>query len=128
MDGSGYVFPALIAIFVPFRIYAVSRFFSKEDLKYLDPVGESDEDYVDEQRELYKVNRDVDEAEVFHGVSELRMKNVDHNPSEYYEHHPDVVPPEEFAETVLRHRQRSTTPLKADELVVEENDPKIHGA
>eukprot|EP00526_Cylindrotheca_closterium_P007407 CAMPEP_0113654712 /NCGR_PEP_ID=MMETSP0017_2-20120614/29301_1 /TAXON_ID=2856 /ORGANISM="Cylindrotheca closterium" /LENGTH=690 /DNA_ID=CAMNT_0000567875 /DNA_START=66 /DNA_END=2138 /DNA_ORIENTATION=- /assembly_acc=CAM_ASM_000147 len=128
MFGSGYVFPALIAIFVPFRLYVVSRFFSKQDLKYLDPVGESDEDYVAEQRELYKVDRDVDEAEVFHGFSELRMKDVDHNAIDYYEHHPDVEPPEEFAETVLRNRQRSSTSQKADELPVVEENPKTHGA
>ncbi|CAJ1934246.1 unnamed protein product [Cylindrotheca closterium] len=99
----GYVFPALIAMFVPFRIHVVSRFFSKEDLEYLDPVEDSDEDYSDEQRELHKVDRDVDKAEVIHGFSELRMKDVDHNASEYYDHHPDV------AETVLRNRQRSIT-------------------
>ena len=127
MYGSGYVFPALIAIFVPFRVYVVSRFFSKEDLKYLDPVGESDDDYADEQREFHKVDRDVDEAEVFHGFSELRMKNVDHNASEYYRHHPDVEPPEEFAETLLRNRQRSHTSQKTNE-PAEENPKMIHGA
>lgn len=105
----GYVFPALIAIFVPFRIFIVSKFFSKEDLQHLDPVGESDEDYVTEQMELNKVQRDVNEAEVFHGFSELRMKDVDHNPTEYYEHHPEVEPPREFTEVTLRHRQRSNT-------------------
>lgn len=123
---AGYVFPALIAIFVPFRIYIISRFFSEEDLKHLDPVGEGDEDYVDEQRELHKVDRDVDEAEVFHGFSELRMKDVDHNPVEYYEHHPDVQPPEEFSEVVLRHRQRSGASQKTDEPV--EDNSKSHGA
>lgn len=120
------MFPALIAIFVPFRIYIVSKFFSEEDLKYLDPVGEGEDDYVDEQRELYKVERDVDEAEVFHGFSQLRMKGVDHNPSQYYEHHPDVTPPEEFSETVLRNRQRSGSFKKSKENV--KNDPKIYGA
>lgn len=121
MDGLGYVFPALIAIFVPFRVYVVSQFFSKEDLKYLDPVDETDEDYLKEQRELHKVDRDVDEAEVFHGFSELRMQGVDHNASDYYEHHPEVEPPEEFAETVLRNRQRSNASQKTDEELVEEN-------
>ena len=106
----------------------MSRFFSEEDLKYLDPAGEADEDYVDEQRELQRVERDVDEAEVFHGFSELRMKDVDHNPSEYYEHHPDVEPPEEFSETVLRNRQRSHTSQKTDEEVELEDNLKIHGA
>jgi len=59
--------------------------------------------------ELNKVQRDVNEAEVFHGFSELRMKDVDHNPTEYYEHHPEVEPPREFTEVTLRHRQRSNT-------------------
>jgi hypothetical protein len=98
----------LIAIFIPFRSFVVSRIFSEKDLSHLDPVGESDEDYLNEQRELYKVEPDVDESEVFHGFSELRMKNVDHNPVEYYEHHPAVHPPEEFAEVVLRNRRRSS--------------------
>jgi hypothetical protein len=98
----------LIAIFIPFRSFVVSRIFSEQDLNHLDPVGESNEDYLNEQRELYHVEPDVDESEVFHGFSELRMKNVDHNPVEYYQHHPDAHPPEDFAGVVLRNRRRSS--------------------
>jgi hypothetical protein len=98
----GYVFPALIAIFVPFRSFIVSKFFTEEDLKHLDPVGESDEDYFEEQVEINKADRDVDEAETFHGFSEFRTGNVSHDPVDHYEHHPEVEPPAE-----LRNRVRS---------------------
>eukprot|EP00980_Cylindrotheca_fusiformis_P007791 scaffold1669_cov129-Cylindrotheca_fusiformis.AAC.2 len=103
----GYIFPALIACFVPFRVYVISRCFSERDLDHLDPVGESDEDYQKEQRELYHVEPDVDESQVFHGFSELRMKGVDHSPADYYHHHPGVQPPEDSSEAVLRNRHKA---------------------
>lgn len=120
----------MIAIFVPFRSFVVSRFFSEHDLTHLDPVGESDEDYLNEQRQIHKVEPDVDEAELFHGVSELRMKDVDHNPFDYYDHHPDVQPPEEFAETVLRNRIRASRSREGHVEECEGNDEsasKYHG-
>ncbi|KAL3939778.1 MAG: hypothetical protein SGBAC_005555 [Bacillariaceae sp.] len=75
----GYVFPALIALYVPVRSFVVSRLFSPEDLKHLDPVGESEEDYHDEQREYNSCEGDITDADAFHGFSEFRTKDVDHS-------------------------------------------------
>mmetsp|Transcript_46056 Transcript_46056/g.111546 ORF Transcript_46056/g.111546 Transcript_46056/m.111546 type:complete len:613 (-) Transcript_46056:89-1927(-) len=75
----GYVFPALIALYVPVRSFIVSRLFSPEDLQHLDPSGESEEDYHDEQREYNHCEGDVDDADAFHGFSEFRTKGVDHD-------------------------------------------------
>jgi len=69
----------LIALYVPVRSFIVSRLFSPEDLQHLDPSGESEEDYHDEQREYNHCEGDVDDADAFHGFSEFRTKGVDHD-------------------------------------------------
>lgn len=76
----------MIAIFVPVRLFIVSRLFTDEDLRQLDPVDESEDDYLDEQVAYNK--HDGGSAE-FNGISEFRTKGVDHNSSEYYNHHPE---------------------------------------
>eukprot|EP00980_Cylindrotheca_fusiformis_P007792 scaffold1669_cov129-Cylindrotheca_fusiformis.AAC.3 len=81
----GYVFPLLIAIFVPVRSFIVSRLFSEEDLKHLDPSDETEDDYKEEQINL---NKNDGGSSDFHGFSEFRSHGVDHNSSEFYKHHP----------------------------------------
>lgn len=90
----GYIFPALIAALVPVRSYIVSRLFDDSDLKYLDPVDETDDDYVEEIREIHAAERrpSIGEEELFHGLSEFRTKGHDHDAEEYYQHHPKNVP------------------------------------
>jgi hypothetical protein len=78
----------LIASFVPVRLFIVSRLFTDEDLRHLDPVDESDDDYLDEQAEYNKSDAGSTE---FRGISEFRTKGVDHNSTEYYKHHPDTL-------------------------------------
>lgn len=45
----GYIFPALIGLLVPFRSFIMSRLFSEEDLKYLDPIGLTEDEAHDEK-------------------------------------------------------------------------------
>mmetsp|Transcript_15955 Transcript_15955/g.44710 ORF Transcript_15955/g.44710 Transcript_15955/m.44710 type:complete len:800 (-) Transcript_15955:55-2454(-) len=92
----GYIFPALVAALVPFRIMVLPKIFSDSDMLYLDPTGETDEDYHKEQQEIVDVVRrrpSLDEAEMFHGFSELRTKNMAHDAKEYYHQHPDLPHP-----------------------------------
>lgn len=72
----------MIACYVPVRSFIVSRLFSPEDLQHLDPAGESEDDYHEEQREYNHCHGDVDEAEAFHGFSEFRTKGVTHDAAE----------------------------------------------
>ena len=65
---------------MPVRSFVVSRLFSPEDLHYLDPSGESEEEYHDEQREyLHHHEGNLDDADAFHGFSEFRTKGVNHD-------------------------------------------------
>jgi hypothetical protein len=91
---SGYIFPALIAGLVPLRSYVVCRLFTKGDLAYLDPFEETEDDYVEEQKEIIAAERrpSIDEAELFHGFSEFRTKDIPHDAKEYYQHHPEIIP------------------------------------
>ena len=80
---------------VPLRTMVVSRLFKEEDLQYLDPVGESDEDYHKEQHEIYEARlraHSIDEADLQHGFSEYRPKSVIHDADEYYKKHPESIP------------------------------------
>jgi hypothetical protein len=45
----GYLFPALIMLLVPIRSFLVSRWFSEEDLRYLDPIDLTEEEVHDEK-------------------------------------------------------------------------------
>ena len=60
----GYIFPVLVVILIPFRLYVVSRLFKDEDLKYLDPIGETEEEAHDEKAKYLEHKPSVDEAEV----------------------------------------------------------------
>lgn len=109
----GYIFPALIAAFVPVRKYLVSRLFDENDLKHLDPTGETSEDYDEEQiiiEQALLEAKEIDEADVFHGFSEFRAADVPHDPKEYYKKHPehfhddDHTPSDPTTATGLRKR------------------------
>lgn len=62
----GYIYPALLTLLVPLRIYILDRLFETGDLKHLDPVGETEEEFHDEQRMVHHAlqNGDVDEEDV----------------------------------------------------------------
>jgi hypothetical protein len=47
---AGYLYPALLTALVPIRSYILSRFFDEGDLKHLDPYGETEEEYHEEQQ------------------------------------------------------------------------------
>jgi hypothetical protein len=70
----------------------VSRLFTESDLLYLDPVNETDEDYVAEQTEIHKAERrpSIDESELDVGFSRFRTRDVPHDAKEHYTHHPDL--------------------------------------
>ena len=53
----GYIFPALLALLIPFRSYVLVHVFDKQDFIHLDPSGETDEDYHDEQRAIHEAER-----------------------------------------------------------------------
>lgn len=59
----GYIFPALVAALVPIRSFFVSRVFSAEDLVYLDPIGETEEEAHEERVKYLERRPSVDEAE-----------------------------------------------------------------
>jgi hypothetical protein len=59
----GYIYPAMLTALVPFRAYILSRVFSEHDMKYLDPFGESEEEYEQEQKLVREAERHVVEAE-----------------------------------------------------------------
>ena len=60
---TGYIFPALVAALVPIRSFLVPRYFSSEDLKYLDPIGETEEEAHDERAKYLERRPSVDEVE-----------------------------------------------------------------
>jgi GNAT superfamily N-acetyltransferase len=62
----GYIYPALLALLVPFRSYVLHRFFKEEDMKHLDPADETEEEYHDEQRMVHENERrgSVDEEDI----------------------------------------------------------------
>ena len=70
MRCTGYIYPALLTALVPFRSYILSRVFSEEDLKYLDPTAETEKEHQDEQRKI-RHNRndsfDSDQSDVHFG-------------------------------------------------------------
>eukprot|EP00978_Attheya_sp_CCMP212_P018870 scaffold52139_cov53-Attheya_sp.AAC.2 len=82
----GYVFPALVCACVPFSKYVLVRLFSKEDLKYLDPVGESEEEYLVERKEMHEAMRrpSIDSVDIaLPGWSEFHAHRPDdHHPVE----------------------------------------------
>jgi len=60
----GYIFPALVGALVPVRSFFVSRCFSDEDLEYLDPIAETEEEVHDERVKYLQHKPSLDEAEI----------------------------------------------------------------
>ena len=60
----GYIYPLLLVLLVPFRSFILSKYFSEEDLKHLDPVDESVEEYEEEQKKFFKRSGSYNEADV----------------------------------------------------------------
>jgi hypothetical protein len=58
----GYLYPAMLALLVPFRSFILYQLFPKEDLRHLDPVTESEEDFCNEQRLIHQALRDGDQS------------------------------------------------------------------
>ena len=55
---SGYIYPALLTALVPVRSYILSRLFSEDDLQYLDPSGETEEELREETRKKHLQRND----------------------------------------------------------------------
>jgi len=49
----GYIYPLLLTLLVPFRSYVLECLFKPEDVKHLDPVDETEEEFHDEQRMVH---------------------------------------------------------------------------
>jgi cobalamin-dependent methionine synthase I len=47
----------LLSALVPFRSYILERLFKQEDMEHLDPSGESEQEYAEEQRAIHRVAR-----------------------------------------------------------------------
>jgi hypothetical protein len=71
---SGYIFPALIAALVPVRSYIVSRLFTEEDVLYLDPMAETQQDFS--EKEVMEDDNDNDDDEQQHLVGEDNAVHV----------------------------------------------------
>jgi boron transporter len=59
----GYIYPALLTALVPVRSYVMERIFKQEDIKFLDPFGEDDDNYHQEQREIHRTRNDSFDSE-----------------------------------------------------------------
>jgi len=60
----GYIYPALLVLLVPFRSYVLSQVFKDEDLVHLDPFGESEEEYEEEQKAFFERKGSFNEADI----------------------------------------------------------------
>ena len=67
----------------------MNRLFDENDLKYLDPVDETDNDYIAEQIDYEEDLSPKRTSEFGFGLSEFRIGNVPHDPDEYYQRHPE---------------------------------------
>ena len=76
----GYIFPALVAALVPIRSYLVAWYFKDEDLKYLDPIGETEEEAHDERATYLERRPSVDEADLQQpGFSDFHAAGMQHD-------------------------------------------------
>mmetsp|Transcript_20933 Transcript_20933/g.45469 ORF Transcript_20933/g.45469 Transcript_20933/m.45469 type:complete len:660 (+) Transcript_20933:306-2285(+) len=62
----GYIYPALLTALVPFRSYVLSRWFSDEETRHLDPFGESEEEFHEHEKLYHKAQHsgDYDEEDL----------------------------------------------------------------
>jgi hypothetical protein len=73
----GYIFPVLIAACVPLRSLVLNFMFSSDDMKYMDPEYETEEEYMQEYHKMQAAARrpSIDETDLFQGVSEFRRSH-----------------------------------------------------
>eukprot|EP00980_Cylindrotheca_fusiformis_P016450 scaffold4902_cov115-Cylindrotheca_fusiformis.AAC.11 len=69
----GHLFPIIFACCMPLRRFVLSRMFSADDLKLLDPANETEEEFLLEYHEFQAATRrpSIDETDLFHGVNEF---------------------------------------------------------
>jgi hypothetical protein len=58
----GYLYPAMLTLLVPFRSYILYHLFPEDDLRHLDPITESEEEFCEEQRLIHQAFRDGDHS------------------------------------------------------------------
>lgn len=63
---TGYIYPLLLTLLVPFRSYLLAKLFKPEDLRHLDPADETEEEFHDEQRLVHHTiaKGSIDEEDV----------------------------------------------------------------
>ena len=78
--GLGWIFPALVGALVPVRSFFVSRVFTDDDLVYLDPISQTDEETHDEKVKYHERRPSVDEADVGQtGFSDFHAAGMKHD-------------------------------------------------
>ena len=78
--GLGWIFPALVGALVPVRSFFVSRVFNKDDLVYLDPISQTEEETHDEKVKYLERRPSVDEAEIDEpGFSDFHAQGIKHD-------------------------------------------------
>lgn len=85
----GYIYPALLTALVPLRSYVLPRFFSDDDLKYLDPTGSDEEQYHAEQREIHAAlqRHDSYDADVLDFPNRAEFRGQGHDGVAHHHHH-----------------------------------------
>jgi hypothetical protein len=73
----GYIFPVLLAACVPLRSLVLNFMFSPDDMKYMDPEYETEEENMQEHHKMQAAARrpSIDESVLFQGVSEFRRSH-----------------------------------------------------
>ena len=101
----GYIFPVLVVILIPFRLFVVSRFFKDEDLIYLDPIGETEEEAHDEKAKYLEHKPSIDEAEAdaLPGFSDFHAVGMLHDIAEKTSHDAE----EAASESTLNRRHQA---------------------
>jgi len=104
----GYIFPILVVILIPFRLYVVSRIFNDDDLIYLDPIGETEEEVHDEKVKYLEHKPSIDEAEIdaLPGFSDFHADGMLHDIAEKKSHDAEEASNES---TLNRRHQAATT-------------------
>lgn len=80
---SGYLYPALLALLVPFRSYILARCFSADDLVHLDPADQTSADFEKEHHAVDAAMRSYSFDEDDHhmiGRGEFRVNEREDNP------------------------------------------------
>lgn len=101
----GYIFPALIGLLVPIRLFLISRWFLNEDLKYLDPIGLMEDEAHDEKVLLMSrgpsISEDEVEATAIPGLGDFHAEGIqkDIQASIIARSHQNVVVDEELVDS-----------------------------